>query len=222
MTYNAIDAFYDDTYTATGNKVTVIGRFNSATFSGGAFRTLHLNPIAGTRFHSVLYPNDIFAGVNGRFLITTRDSAGVKLCEFMTAATLDDGLDHMYFYSFDADLGTAIFYVDGVDAISTGEIFYTAPTTGTLYTGANSVRVGALGGSSDYWGGDIGYTLITDAYLTNPLDFMTGNMPKDIDTSGWTELGGTPPVYFSDTGEMVINDGSGGNMNSNGTITGPS
>ena len=65
--------------------------------------------------------------------------------------------------------------------------------------------------------GHFGYR---DAYLTNPLDFMSGSSPKVIDEVTWTEWG-AQPSFWNQYCQMTDNKGSIANMTQLGTVTGP-
>ena len=152
--------------------------------------------------------------------MTVRDSANVIICKAISTSTFLDGLRHTALIAYDSTAGTLSFIVDGVEERDIGHPDETAPTTGTLDTGTSKLNVGASSVPSNHFDGEIGFCGLADAYLTNHEDFMSEATPKALDESGWTEFG-SQPLFWNEDGEMDVNQGTGGNMTENGTITGP-
>jgi hypothetical protein len=143
-----------------------------------------------------------------------QNSSGTEICRISSITSPLDDEYHTVFASYDGDNGLATFYIDAQDADDTGNPNRTL-TTGTLATSSASLDVSSDQG---FFGGDIGYMGMRDAYLTNWSDFMEPNgRPKELDEIGWTEWG-AQPVFWNEDGEMDINLGSAGNMVENGTI----
>lgn len=222
MTFDGSTGYYSDTYTSSGNKVTVVARFNRATFAGGTRERLCQFNAGGTaRAALMIHSSDhATASRQNKLVFFSQNSAGTTIVALYSSSDLNDGQDHVVFCEFDADAGTAVFRVDGADEDDTGNAERIAPTTGTLATGSSSATVGAASGPSEFFGGDIGYFGMRDIGGLDFNDFMTGSTPKELDESGWTEWG-AQPLYWNEFGEMDDNKGSAGNMTENGTITGP-
>ena len=224
MTFDGSTGYYNDTYSPSGNKVTVVCKFNRAKYT------------SALSFEAVIaFMGD---GSNSRCSLTTIDSdhptvslrdkvyfnstntSGTVVCQLISSVDVMDGNDHVLFYAFDGDTGAAVLYVDGVDADDTGHAERVAPTTATLGTTAGSAAtIGAFPGGLYNYGGSLGYIGYRDAYLTNPTDFYhPTNGLQELDESGWTEWG-SQPLFWNQHGLMSDNKGSVGNMTANGTIT---
>lgn len=222
MQYDGSTGYYSKTYTSAGNKVTLIARFRLGTFTtdyryiGGCDGGLR------SRGEAAMGPSDA-ATVDERnkLIVFVLNSAGTQICRLISAATVNDSLLHTFFFSFDGDAGTAIFYIDGVDADNVSASSRVAPTAGTLETGASSrVAFGRnpqLGATTDILC-QIGFVGHHEAYLTNWSDFMNADgSPKQLNETAWTEWG-TQPLFFNPHGQMDNNKGSAGNMTKTGTI----
>lgn len=227
MTFDGSSGYYSKTgVTTSGNLITATLRFNRASFTGGA------NEIGAIAFkaagsaaimHFTFFPSDWAAAARrDKLRVLVQNSAGTIICQLFSIDDVMDGADHMSFFAFDGDAGTAVFYIDGVDADDTGNADRIAPTTGTLPSGSDMVvSYGANPVPSNYADADIGYSGFRLAYLTNPTDFYhPTNGLQELDESGWTEWG-AQPLFWNQYGTMTDNKGSGGNMTANGTITGP-
>ena len=222
MLFDGSTGYYDElTHTTSGNKITAVCRFRRLPFTGGTPEILMISfgPADKARFHVSVYPSDhATAGRRNKVKVTSQSAAGSIICELWDAGEAVDGEDHMLFYAYDADIGAATFYLDGSNADDTGHADRVAPTTGALDAGASSTY--RQGDSGLLYGGYSGYTGWREAYLTNWSDFTNGNLPKELDESGWTEWG-AQPAYFNQHGLMTDNKGSAPNMTKNGVITGP-
>lgn len=225
MTFDGSTGYYSDTYTSSGNKVTLVARFNRASFTGGGAESIgRANGDATSnlqRAHLRINSSDhATAGRRNKIQITVNNSSGPQICNLFSSSDLADSDDHVLFFEFDGDAGTAVFRVDGVDEDDTGNAERVAPTAGTLASGATSeFFVGASEGTL-FYGGEIGYVGMRDIGGLDFNDFMTGSTPKQLDESSWTEWG-AQPLYWNHEGLMTDNKGSAGDMTANGTITGP-
>ena len=228
MTYDGSTGFYrDDTLpTWSGNKITAVARFNTASFSGGS--TKYIMNMAGSasnysRIAILVFHNDhATADFRDKIRVLTMNSSGTIIYSDMSTNVVADGNDHTLFVSFDGDNGLSTFYIDGVDAADAGSALRVAATTGTLNTSGSGIAVvGSVDAvANNTWNNDIGFCGYREAYLTNPLDFMTVSGPKELDESGWTEWG-AQPLYWNQFGTMDDNKGSAGNMAEVGMISGP-
>ena len=223
MTHNG-SSYYEDTSQAySGNLVTAVARFNVASFSGGSIQRMsnHYGVSGYTRVTFINYSNDHATTANrDKLRVFCRDSSDATICDLLTDVTVCDSTDHVVFFSYSAAAGTAILYIDGVDADDTGYASRVL-TTGTLNAGTGATFVGSFSAAAQFTIGDIGYYGQHDVYLTNPTDFYhPTNGLQEIDESGWTEWG-SQPLYWNQYGKMDDNKGSAGNMTANGTITGP-
>jgi hypothetical protein len=225
MEYDGSTGYYDTggyTLTTSGNKITVVGRFKRATFTGGVSEYIARCTVSGNthaRFGVYLLPTDFATADNQNKLVAfTTSSTGGVLAVLPSVSNFTDDAVHTFMYSFDGDAGTAQFIVDGQNEINTGASNYSAPTTGTLATASQKVNVGSNQASANLLDGEIGFFGYRDAYLTNWSDFMHGDgSPKVIDASGWSEWG-AQPLFWNPHGDMINNLGSAGNMTKNGTI----
>ena len=122
---------------------------------------------------------------------------------------------------YDGDAGTAIFYMDGVNADNPASVIRTL-TTGTVISGDCGIGVAANYTGTHNITGEIGYFGYGEVYLTNPTDFYhPSNGLQELDEITWVEWGGSAPAFWKATGKMDENDGSGANLLAHGTITGP-
>lgn len=224
MEYDGNDA-YSDTFTSSGNLVTVVLGFNIPSFTGTtAEQTLMFvyGTSGGTRvIIKAFASNHATASLRNRLEVIVADSGSNDLVKLYTPTAMADGQDHMLFFSFDGDNGLATFFIDGLDADDPNAPGRLAPSAGTLDAGAStSIFVGASNGSPTTpitgFLGPVGYG---DAYLTNWADFMDGNYPREIDESGWDEWDSTQPEYWMLEGTMTANDGAEGNMTAVGSPT---
>jgi len=227
MTFDGSTGYYSHaTLTTTGNLATGIIRINRASFSGvSAEYVYRVNGIGSSnmRIGAILIANDSAATTaQSKIVMQTENSSGAIVSKLVSTNVVCDGSDHTIFYAYDGDNGTAILYVDGVDADDTGSAHRIAPTTGTLSTGTTvETFVGASAAATSLYGGSAGYFGYRNAYLTNPTDwYHPTNGLQEIDESGWTEWG-SQPEFWEAQGEMDAQEGSEGNMSVTGTITGP-
>lgn len=217
MQFDGSTGFYSATYTSVGNKVTLVARFNRASWTGNEVEYIAradgpTNTIrAGLFIHSSDYSTAVRQSKLG---VISRNSANTQICRMFSSSVLADGEDHEVFYEFDGDAGTAVFRVDGVDADDTGNAERIAPTTGALASGAGSgFFVGsATSGVSLLFSGMIGRVGVIDSGDLVWSDYMDqyGN-PKPTDFSAW--------LFGHFAGKMDENEGTAGAMTKNGTIT---
>lgn len=222
MQFDGSTGYYSKaSVTTSGNKVTAVIRFNRASFTGDKFERMFA--VLGGSYQRVqiyCFSSDYSDSDRaGKIQIFSNNTSNVALCALVSPSGYLDGEDHLLFYSFDGDAGTATFRIDGDDADDTGHGNRTAPTTGTLDSGASSsAGSGADPSGNNKFGGSLGMVGYRDAYLTNYSDFGTGDSPAAIDEKNWTEWG-AQPLFWSHTGELSNNKGSAGDMTANGTIT---
>jgi hypothetical protein len=220
MEFDGSTGYYSKTgLTFAGNKFTVICRFILPTYSSdsGSDRIIGVQGGGGFRGLLITY-GDTYATTTRRrkLSLLAQTSAGATICRIFSSSNIDDGLPHTVFAEFDADAGTAVLRIDGVDEIDTGNAEHTLGTTGTLVTSAATAEVGRS--TSDYWPGQISFLGWRDVGGLTWSDFMqTDGTPKQLDESTWTEWG-AQPLFWNPHGDMVNNLGSGGVMTKNGTI----
>lgn len=226
MTFNGTDAYYSvDGATLAGNALTTVIRFSIDSFTGGVEQRPFDVRGPGVRILLRVYPSDFAtAELRNKLSILCSNSGGGNICDLLTDVDIV-GSDKTIFFSYDATAGTAILYVNGLDADDTG---YSARllTTGTLHnstaSGTHSYAYGADSGGIKWIDGKSGYFGYSETYRTNPTDFYhPTNGLQELDESGWTEWG-AQPLYWNQFGTMDDNKGSAGNMTENGTIPGPS
>lgn len=216
-------SYYSLTYTSSGNLVTAVCTFAIDSFSGGTPATIiqSVGPSSRIRIQiQAKASDDATAALQNTIVATVENSAGTQICRLVSPVGFLDGESHTLFFSFSGTAGTATYYIDGASADDAGNASRTAPTTGTLDSGASSIlTVGSVHTAGQYLTGNVGYVWFRNAYLANWDDFMdsAGN-PLDIDTDGWTELG-AQPIIGNPHGQMHHNLGSGGDMTVNGTLT---
>ena len=224
MQYDGSTGYYGDSSVgASGNKVTAIIRFQGTTFTGGSSKYLLRVKDSGTGRNRVtifaLASDHATPDYQSRFVFSTDNTSGTKICQLVTPVRYLDGNPHTAFYSFDGDSGVATLIIDGVNGDDVSNSQRVAPTTGTLYT----VVVGSYGSANDTsavlpFDGSLGFCGLSNTYLTNWSDFMdTSGNPKALDESTWTEWG-SQPLFWNEHGEMTNNLGSAGAMTKNGTI----
>ncbi len=224
MDYDGVTGYYNKAsgFTVSGNKVTMVLRFNIPAFTGNKFTYIASIYAGGQQRLSLFgFSSDYAADPTraSKLQFYVRNGAGTTdLLKLISIDTVLDGNDHLCFFSFDADTAASTFFIDGVDADDTGHAARVTPITGTLGTSSPQAAVSSYYNGNSKNGGSIGYFGYRDAYLTNWTDFMTGSIPKELDEVGWTEWG-AQPLFWNDEGEMEINKGSAGNMTKNGTIT---
>ena len=218
MQYDGSTGYYSKAQNFTGNKFTVVFRFNRAAFSGsGDERIIGTYPTGGWRFLVRIF-GDAYATTTRRqkLSLLVSNTSATTICQIFSSITVDDGEDHIAFISYDGDAGTAVMLIDGVDVLDTGNAEHTL-TTGTLPTTGGVLEIGRQ--STGYFSGQLGYLGYRDAYLTNWPDFMeTDGSPKPLDETNWTAWGGSQPLFWNEHGDLVNNKGSAGAMTRNGTI----
>lgn len=223
MQFNGTNAYYTKlNYTVSGNVTTGIVRFARSSFTGGGIETLirEVGNASRERLTFHLYASDYATtSRRGKLEVRTQNSAGTNIARLWTAASVCDGAEHIGFYAFNGNAGTAVFVLDGLPASDTTNPEYVAPTTGTLDSGnASDFSVGATAGGSNRTGSRIGFAGIRPAYLTNYTDFMNGKYPLQLNQSTWWQWGAQPD-FFHEAAKMDQNAGSKGAMTVNGTIT---
>lgn len=221
MEFGGSTGYFSKAYTATGNKVTVVGRVKIPAFVTATSSQMYIaraTPGSGTRFGLYTRPSD-YATADERLKLVcfVASSAPANVCTLVSDVDIADGLEHVFFFSYDGDSGTAVLIVDGADADNVAATNRNL-TTGALSTATPTLTVGAGVGGGQPLAGQIGFFGHADAYLTNWAEFMDqyGN-PKPIDESTWAEWG-AQPLFWNKHGDMVNNLGSAGAMTKNGTI----
>ncbi len=222
MQFDGSTGYYSKAYTASGNKVTCVARVNRASFSGGGQETIAqaLSGGGGQRVRMLARASD-HANTDERndLVVIVQDDNPTDLCRLISTSALCDGEDHTIFFEFDGDAGTAIFEIDEANADDTGATNRVAPSAGTLGASSPTFLIGAAGGPTQFFGGNIGFVGMRDIGGLDPSDFMDGNLPKPIDETGWTEWG-SQPLFWNRFGTMTDNKGSAGAMTANGSISG--
>lgn len=224
MQFNGSNTDYRHTsYTPSGNLVTVVVRFNREQFSGTASEILAISADYGTsayRFRiAVIASGATDTDARNKATAFVSSSTDVTVCNLVSTVDVCDGEDHVLFFAFDGDNGTALLYVDGADVDNTSWTNRVAPTTATLDTDANFVAFGSFAGVTSWYSGEMGYCGYGDVYRTNPEDFCDSNgRPLPLDETTWTEWG-SQPAFWNEHGDMRNNVGSTINMTQNGTIT---
>jgi hypothetical protein len=222
MQFDGSTGYYSKTFTSSGNKVAVVGTFNSASYGGGdAFQYVALvKGPARTRM-------GIFTNANTRtnpdfqdtIQVLIQNSAGTNVCRLISPVGYLDGQNHTFMASFDGDAGTATFIIDGQNADDTGNASRDGPEVTTLDAGASSIfMVGAFDTPAYYFNEKLGFVGMREAYLTNWSDFMLADgTPRKLDETTWREWG-AQPLFWNPYGDMTNNLGSAGDMTKNGTI----
>ncbi len=225
-------AYSDFGVASIGTGETVVARIRVAPKTGGSFRTISNTYSATTspgdsrlKLTIIDDNNTGFSDAQNKIMMTVSDvDDGIgapKLCRLVSNVTVTDLAKHVLFASYDSLTGNATFYIDGVDADDLGSTYRVAPTAGTTFT-ADPIEH-HVGGedettySFDDWIGFYGYK---DEYLSNPLDFMTGATPIDIDTVTWTEWNGQPR-FWNEFAKMDESLGTEGAMILTPVINGP-
>ena len=215
-------SYYNKAYTTSGNKVTIVARFKSDTFTtAGRILSASYGSAGVNQRYQFYALNSDHATVTKRNKIGFHvvNTSGTVVCSLFSITDPVDGAEHTVFASFDGDTGAAQFYIDGVDADDTGNPDRVAPTTGTLESGAGNLGVGAFHTNGNPFGGQIGFFGHAETSSLTWSDFIdTGGNPKDIEDTLSTVWGATP-LFWNEHGEMTNNQGSAGNMTANGTIT---
>jgi len=223
MEFAALGVYDEQTGIAQSNQQTFVCLFRQSADTGGSFNTLMATmngAVYRVRMHIYDSDNVAFSSSQSKLSVRVHNSAFGTICHLHSINVVADGLNHLVFFSFDGDTGNAIFYIDGVDADDVTNPDRVAPTTGTMYSTNVDAYVGGFSTLNLRFDGKIGFCGMRDAYLTNPLDFMTLNEPKTLDEVGWTEWGAQPD-WWHKYGTMESNAGAKSNMNITGTITGP-
>jgi hypothetical protein len=218
MEFDGSTGYYNKASVSTsGNKIAVVGRFNCSS-STNIQRVFDVHNGSYIRAAvSILDSDHATTDSRNKLQLFIQSSTGVLLCRVYSNVTVSDGVNLTFLISYDGDAGTAALYLDGVDALDTGNSLHTL-IAGTVASGLSTMSVGASYAPAFYHVGDIGFIGHREAYLTNWSDFMDANgNPKALDESTWTEWG-AQPLFWNEHGEMSNNLGSAGNMTKNGTI----
>jgi hypothetical protein len=213
MKYNGSTGYYNIlTPTTSGNKFTVVIRFQSPEFTGGTIKQIMtlINSSGYVRCGLQIGASD-HANTTRRNKLHfyTQDTTGTLRSRFQSISEITDGDEHTALIAYDGDAGTAVMYIDGVAEIDTGSADYTAPAVGAIASSASSdLYIGSNQVPANYHAGELGFFGYADAYLTNWQDFMQFNGdPKQLEEFGWTQWGGTfsPPVqdYNGSTSHQV-------------------
>jgi len=224
MKFDGSTGYYSGNYTASGNKVTIVARFNVPSFINATIPFMYLTEAVGGGHArvsiSVAATDRIPADEAGKIRAISVNSSGTEICRVFSESIVTDGADHIVMFSFDADNGTAQLVVDGVVEDDTAVASRTAPNTGTLGTSSAELYVGDVSIGTRKLDGEIGFFGYDDQYLTNWSDFMDSNgNPIDQDESTWSNSGwGSQPLFWNEHGQMSNNQGSAGDMTENGTI----
>jgi len=222
MTFDGSTGYYTKTQATSGNKVTLVARFNlieNPSGTGAQYVVRSSGNTTDSRAAIILSDgNHATPAVRNTINFLAWNSAGAIICRLFSTegVNMADTLVTV-FASFDGDTGTGVMRVNGVseDATHSSRV---APTTGTMDTGSATQSVGANWDGSLSSNGNIGFVGMRDAYLTNWSDFMEANgSPKALDESTWTEWG-AQPLFWNEHGDMVNNLGSAGALTKNGTI----
>jgi len=206
-----------------GNLFTVMARINRDAFTGGGVEIIFDQVIVGNasgRVRLLAISNDFSDARAGKLQAYCVTSSSAVVTLLVSTDVLWDGTDKTIFFAVDTTAGTALLYVNGVDADDTGSAFRQV-STGTLNSGTGNCYVGSDTNGATNWGGEIGYVGYSNTYLTNPTDFYhPTNGLQEIDETTWTEWG-AQPLFWNQYGYMVDNKGSAGNMTANGQIIEP-
>jgi hypothetical protein len=225
MTFDGATGYYNDTtFTTTGNKTTVVMRFNIASFNGDTRqRLLQIRGPVTSRFVvDVLSADFSTANYQGKIYFSVLNSAGAVIGRIISSVVVTDGQDHVCLFSYDADTGSPTMIVDAVDVDDPSHPDRLS-NTGTMSSGSSSqIFLGASSVPSWYVDGKIGYFGVSNDYLTDHTPFMTvAGLPKNINESTWFEWGGNEPLLWHDEATMDIAHGSEAPLTKVGTITGP-
>ena len=224
MTYDGSTGYYEDlTVSFSGNKITVVARFNIASFSGGGIQRI-LNAVAtgGNRFLLLAVSNDHATSTRrDKIQLFVQSTSNSTLVRVFSSSSLIDGQDNVLFVEYDGDAGTMELRVNGIDEQDTGNPEHLLIAGTAAIGGIEKITVGASSAPANFVDGKIGYLGYRDIGGLDYNDFMDGSNPKDIEST-LTTVWGSTPLYWNQFGTMDDNKGSSGDMTANGTITGPS
>lgn len=222
MLFDGSSGYYVDSSTSIpGSDFTFTTQFNLESFTGGGIkRLINFSGSGGNRLIVLAYASDHATTTRRDKIAAFVQNAGSDTLVLTFGINDDiDGEDHVLFFSFDGSAGDIQYFIDGVNADDTGNPERVV-ISGTPVNSGGNFRIGASTVPADYWAGQIGFVGYSNDYLTNPLDFMDADGPKEIDESGWTEWG-SQPLYWNKYGIMTDNQGSQTGVTKQGTITGP-
>ena len=216
--------WFHDTYTAAGSQCTIVGRFKINSFTGTStvYTIARASDSTQTyaRAYVLAYASDhSTANYADRVHLLAQNTAGTTICRLISPTGYLDGEWHSFIAAFDASAGTAVWIIDGVDADDTGNGSRTAPTTGTVNTGAGCyfTVANAATTSLNPMTGSLGFIGMKNAYITDyTLFFNSYNDPLKLNEVSWTEWDGQPD-YWSESCDFVNNAGSAGNATQVGT-----
>ena len=225
MTFDgSTGTYYDTGQTISGNVYTVVGRFicPSQTTAQEVMRIRDTVVPSSHRIAISIQPNNhATADVRDKMEILVQSDSASTATRLPSLATVADGAEHTFFFSWNYSTGAYVFKIDGVDSANTGSARYVAPSVVTASTGSTYyISIGSIADSSSYFNGDIGYIGYHEVTATWSDFFEVDGSPKELDESGWTEWI-SQPLYWEDQGEMTAQSGSAGNLTKFGTITGP-
>lgn len=215
------DYMYDSAYTHAANVHTVFGIIQAVPFVTAdmpyrsVFRTVHSGNTIGSLN---IQPSDDGTIPNGGQFFG-RNSAGGTMFNIEFSDVIVDNEKHWFFFAYDSNTANYICIIDGRPA----SISAATTNTGTQSSGSSA----AFGlGSNDSgnpatdYEGEVSFFGYDDQYRTNWRDFFEDDgTPKDVDTTTWTEWGGTQPLAFNPNGDLRNNLGRIGNFVQSGANT---
>lgn len=141
-----------------------------------------------------------------------RNTGGTKIAFLVSDVEVMDGNKHTILFAYDANNGTAVLYIDGVNADDLSHAARVTPVTGTIPTGNQTWRAGlAWWSTSNYFTGYIGALGFSSVYITNPSTFFdSDNNIIKLDEDTWLEWGGIQPLIYNEHGDLLNNKGSFG------------
>ena len=209
-------SYYIHSETSSGDLLTAFLSIKIPSFTGAGAQYL-LSETGGSGIGARIWVR-AWAGdhanvaLRDKLRFTIRDNTSTVICSLISNVTVCDNTRHNIHIAYDAGNGTAVFKIDGVDADDTGHADRTAPTTGTLPSGAGSVfTIGSDAVGANNAVGDIGYIVYDESYITDPLTF--------VDSSGnLITYDGSGRDYWSQHGFMDYNEGTKGNMTNTNNV----
>lgn len=154
-------------------------------------------------------------GQRDRVGFDIRNSSGTKIVFLSPDIDVLDGEKHTILFAYDANIGEAVLFVDGVDADDATFSERVAPVIGTITTSNMTWRLGvAWWANTSYFTGNLGFVGYAGAYLTDPSVFFdSNNNPIKVDESTWEAWGGNQPFLWNEHGDIRNNKGSFGAFN---------
>jgi hypothetical protein len=205
-------------FAVNSDQLTFVARIKNGGFVGGADQVVTQIAQNRIRLRVICYASDHGdATIRDKVQILIQDGVPNLVGQFLSNVAVCDGQEHILFFAYNAATAAVTFFIDGLNA---DDLTYPSRVaiTGTLEVGTVAMGIGInQGQAGNPWIGDISYVGLSNTYLTNPLDFMDGNKPKELDESTWTEWG-AQPVVWSAQGKLTVNQGSGSNFNAVGAL----